>query len=200
MEMERDGLTIRPTGDADAVPWPAFGLFLLVLMASVGGGWKLGQNLVGFCRDGAVVVHPEDYPVQAVEFLRQNNFRGNLDSGFNWGEYCIFKLYPQCRVFCDGRYETVYPHEVSQLALATEGEVYFRRRLYDYPTDAILAKLDDPFAEWAASQDDFVEVYRDGTARLLLRRTPQNARWIETASRNRLRNVSTREITRRFPA
>jgi hypothetical protein len=193
-----DGFTIRPTVDADTVCWPAFGLFLLVLMASVGGGWKLGRNLVGFCRDGAVVVCPEDYPVQAVELLRQNGYRGNLDCGFNWGEYCIFKLYPQCRVFCDGRYETVYPHEVSRLALATEGEVYFRRRLYDFATDAILAKLDDPFAEWAAGQNDFVEVYRDETARLLLRRTPQNARWIQAAGS--LKNISTREVTRRFPA
>jgi hypothetical protein len=189
-----DSPAVQPT------PWPALAFLLLLLMAGVGGGWKLGRNLAALPQDGALVVSTEDYPVQAIEFMLHNGVAGNLDCGFNWGEYCIFKLHPQCRVFCDGRYETVYPAEVAELALATEGEEHWRRRVENYPTEVILAPKDDKFAAWAAEREDFVEVYRDDTARLLLRRTPRNAGLIEAWRENRLNAAKARAAATPFPA
>ena len=49
------------------------------------------------------------YPVREVEFLKNNNFQGNVLAEFDWAEYCIWKLYPQCKIAVDGRYMTVYP-------------------------------------------------------------------------------------------
>jgi hypothetical protein len=184
----------------DAINWAGFGAFLLVFAAGVGGIWKAGHTLAAMPREGSLVVSAKDYPVQAVEFLRENGISGNLDCGFNWGEYCIFKLYPQCRVFCDGRYETVYPHEVSRLALSTEGEAAFRERLEDYPTEIVLAPLDDAFAQWAAAREDMVEIYRDATARILLRRTPGAEPLIDAWRQNRLKSISTSDAPRPFPA
>ncbi|MBW3600362.1 MAG: hypothetical protein KY475_24240, partial [Planctomycetes bacterium] len=181
-------------------PWPSFAFLLLLVMAGVGGGWKLGRNFMALPHEGPLVVSAEDYPVQAVEFMLQNGVAGNLDCSFNWGEYCIFKLHPQCRVFCDGRYETVYPAEVAELALATEGEENWRRRVQDYPTEAILAPVDDAFAAWAARRDDFIEVYRDSTARLLLRRTARNASLLEAWRENRLRSATASRSAAPFPA
>jgi hypothetical protein len=76
------------------VSWPRFGLGLLLFAAAVGGSWKAGHSLAAIPREGALVVSARDYPVQAVEFLRENNISGNLDAGFNWGEYCIFQALP----------------------------------------------------------------------------------------------------------
>lgn len=47
-------------------------------------------------------------PVRAVEFIKSNKLEGNLLTTFNWGSYALWKLYPQCLVFEDGRYEEVY--------------------------------------------------------------------------------------------
>lgn len=181
-------------------PWPAFGFFLVLLMAGVGGGWKLGRNLAALPSEGALVVSAQDYPVQAVEFMQRNGIGGNLDCGFNWGEYCIFKLYPQCRVFCDGRYETVYPKDVSRLALATEGEENWRSRVEGYPTDLILAPKNDPFGHWAANHKEFVEVYSDDTARLLVRRSPQNSEFLKAWRESRLKTASQSPPKKPFPA
>lgn len=181
-------------------PWPALGFLLLLLMAGVGGGWKLGRNLAALPYDGALVVAADDYPVQAVEFMLQNGVGGNLDCGFNWGEYCIFKLFPQCRVFCDGRYETVYPSSVSALALTTTDEELWRKRVENYPTEIILAPRDDRFAEWAAGRSDFVEVYRDDTARLLFRRTPRNTALLEAWRANGRKTVAQPARHSLFPA
>jgi len=52
------------------------------------------------------------YPVGAVDYIKEKKLKGNLLGEFNWGEYLIWNLYPQCKISLDGRYETVYPKVV----------------------------------------------------------------------------------------
>jgi hypothetical protein len=47
-------------------------------------------------------------PVGAVEFLEQNNVRGNLLVPFNYGSYALWELRGKMRVSMDGRYDLVY--------------------------------------------------------------------------------------------
>jgi hypothetical protein len=47
-------------------------------------------------------------PVGAVEFLEQNNVRGNLLVPFNYGSYALWDLRGKMRVSMDGRYDLVY--------------------------------------------------------------------------------------------
>lgn len=54
------------------------------------------------------------YPIDAIQYLKENQLSGNLLVYFNWGEYALWNLYPYFRVAIDGRYETVYPHAVCQ--------------------------------------------------------------------------------------
>ncbi len=44
-------------------------------------------------------------PFGAAEFLKENRIRANMFNFFNHGAYLIFALYPDCRVFIDGRTE-----------------------------------------------------------------------------------------------
>lgn len=48
------------------------------------------------------------YPLRAVEFIKENNIKGNLLINFGLGSYVSYKLYPQNKIFMDGRYEEVY--------------------------------------------------------------------------------------------
>ena len=43
-----------------------------------------------------------DYPVNAVEFLRRENYPGEVFSSYGWGGFLIWKL-PEKKVFIDGR-------------------------------------------------------------------------------------------------
>jgi hypothetical protein len=52
-----------------------------------------------------------EYPVAALEFIKQHGLRGNLLVFFDWGEECIWEL-PDSRVSIDGRLDTCYPREV----------------------------------------------------------------------------------------
>ena len=48
------------------------------------------------------------YPVKEVEFIKINNIQGKLLTDFGYGSYAAYKLYPQNKIYMDGRYEEVY--------------------------------------------------------------------------------------------
>jgi hypothetical protein len=82
------------------------------------------------------------YPVGAVEYIQRMHLSGKLLVRFGWGEYCLWKLYPQCRIAIDGRYETVYPHKVTKpyfnFLFARKGWLKF---LQEYPPNMILIDI-----------------------------------------------------------
>ncbi|MGA2028968.1 MAG: hypothetical protein ABSG87_02725 [Verrucomicrobiota bacterium] len=53
----------------------------------------------------------QQYPVAALQFIREHDLRGNLLVFFDWGEQCIWEL-PDSRVSIDGRLDTGYPRDV----------------------------------------------------------------------------------------
>jgi hypothetical protein len=55
------------------------------------------------------------YPVEAVEYLKNNEKGGKLLVDFNSGSYAIWKLYPKYQVSLDGRYEELYPDATVEL-------------------------------------------------------------------------------------
>src|SRR5574344_615869 len=55
------------------------------------------------------------YAVREVEFLKINHIKGNLLINFGQGSFAAYKLYPDVKIFMDGRYEEVYPLEYMQI-------------------------------------------------------------------------------------
>jgi hypothetical protein len=53
-----------------------------------------------------------EFPVEAVQFMKENQIEGNLAVYFDWGEYVLFHLSPRIRVSIDGRRETAYSTNV----------------------------------------------------------------------------------------
>jgi hypothetical protein len=51
------------------------------------------------------------YPVAAVDFIKEHALRGNLLVFFDWGEMCFWDL-PDSRVSIDGRLDSVYSPEI----------------------------------------------------------------------------------------
>lgn len=54
------------------------------------------------------VIDFESYPISSIEFVKINNIKGNLLINFPFGSYASYKLYPNNKIFIDGRYEEVY--------------------------------------------------------------------------------------------
>ncbi len=113
-----------------------------------------------------IAVDPHIYPVGSFEFIRINQLSGNLATTYNWGSYAFWKLYPQCRVMIDGRYEEVYPQDIYLMAMQlSEHTVNWREVLIKYPADILVLPkgLYTPadlttLSDWQIVYTDFVSV------------------------------------------
>lgn len=56
-----------------------------------------------------------NYPFSEIEFIKINKIKGNLLINFGFGSYASYKLYPNNKIFIDGRYEEVYYDFMSPL-------------------------------------------------------------------------------------
>lgn len=90
--------------------------------------------------NNTISVNREYLPYNAVEFLATNSVKGNILVDMTYGSYVGYKLYPNNKIFMDGRYEEVYFPD-----LLLEMKDFFRMNgnnfdkiLTKYPTDIVL--------------------------------------------------------------
>jgi hypothetical protein len=109
------------------------------------------------------------YPVKAVNFIKEHNFKGNILTTFGWGEFLIWELSPQCSVGFDGRYETVYPTEVEEDYMEFHyARSHWRRFLEKYPTDLILLQKETEIAKLIQKEPQWRQVYADANCVLFM--------------------------------
>ena len=115
----------------------------------------------------------EQYPVAAVDFIRQHELRGNLLVFFDWGEMCLWEL-PGSRVSIDGRLDTCYPTEVITAHWKFYNGESFDRATLDV-SQATLALLPSKLAGSLAlaKQDGWQAVYFDNLAVVLVKNANQ---------------------------
>jgi len=85
--------------------------FSAALLAIVSLGIIFAAGTLHKERAWTMEVPRKEYPVAALEFIKQHGLHGNLLVFFDWGEECIWEL-PDSRVSIDGRLDTCYPREV----------------------------------------------------------------------------------------
>jgi hypothetical protein len=79
------------------------GMFVLIAIAC------LALSLRHFSR---IIVDREEYPIEAVQLLRDSGVHAHVATNFNWGEYVLWHVGPGVKVSIDGRRETVYTNAV----------------------------------------------------------------------------------------
>jgi hypothetical protein len=111
----------------------------------------------------------DQYPVAAIEFIKQTRIEGNLLVWFDWGELCLWEL-PACPVSIDGRLDTCYP-----MALIDAHWRFYAGTMETGPDldlrQADLALLPVGLKGWQAiaGLQDWQPVYRDALAELWVR-------------------------------
>ena len=126
-----------------------------------------------------------DYPVEAVEFLKEKKFEGNLFNIYEWGGYLIWKLYPQYKVFIDGRSlnpDVIYNYKAiingSQNKILNKEE--WQYLLEAYNIQIILIKTMSrngvliPLVDRLYGNSSWSLVYTDGHAVIYLRKNGLN--------------------------
>ncbi len=121
------------------------------------------------------------YPLGSVEFVRQNHLKGNLLTVFEWGSYAAWKLYPNCLIALDGRYEEVYSNDLfynvayfMTRSNLSELNIYWDDILKKYHTDIIIMGKIGPRKEIAYNamkeKNDWQLVYEDYSSAVFVRK------------------------------
>ncbi|MHC1785044.1 MAG: hypothetical protein AB9891_20215 [Anaerolineaceae bacterium] len=84
-----------------------------------------------------------DYPVQAVNWIRDNHISGNLFNEYNWGGYLIFAC-PQNLVFLDGRTDLFGDEIIGEWQKVILGDPEWRTILDKWDVQTVLLQPDKP--------------------------------------------------------
>jgi hypothetical protein len=107
------------------------------------------------------------YPSSAISFMKKSGLRGNVLVYFCWGEYLIWYLGPDSKVFFDSRYDMVYPWRVTKDYLAFYwGLPGAGRALRIYPHDFVLFPTTDTVYDRMVRTPGWRLIYRDADAAL----------------------------------
>jgi len=118
-----------------------------------------------------VALPQKTYPLEAIEFIKINKLSGNLLVPFNWGSYALWKLYPQCFVSIDGRYEEVYSDEVYKENMDfSYGKKDWKIILKKYKTDMILTDKGVKAFKNVSRLKNFRLIFEDKTSALFIRK------------------------------
>lgn len=116
-----------------------------------------------------LIVPNERFPVGAVRYLKDLNFRGNVMTHFEIGGYVSWWMYPAVKVFVDSRYETAFPPAVvDESFLFYEARAGWRQTLDRYPTDLALIPVRMPVSRLMPGSG-WNLVYQDESFRIYAR-------------------------------
>ena len=111
-----------------------------------------------------------NYPAGAVAFMKANELHGDILNYFSWGQYLIWHMAPQSKVFIDGRFDLVYPPQVITDYLDFYNAKPDAKRVLElYRHDFVLIPPDAPVYAFMSAQKEWKRIYLDDNAALLVR-------------------------------
>src|SRR5258706_151295 len=117
----------------------------------------------------------EVFPPQAVEFLHAHTIPNRLFVYYDWGGYLILKLYPQYRVFMDGRADLYGDDLLRQFQKASQLRDGWEQVLDRWRVEAVLVPPSGALAQSLLLDDRWHVEFRDSHAILFLS-TPRSTK------------------------
>jgi hypothetical protein len=123
------------------------------------------------------LLHPrfdaKRFPVAAADFIAAARPGGHLYAHDQYGGYLIYRLYPQVKVFVDGRSDFYRQGTVlDDMEKITLVKPSWAETLERYDVQWMLLRRDEPLAQVARMSGKWVSIYGDATAEVLVRKDP----------------------------
>ena len=112
----------------------------------------------------------ESFPVCAVEYLKSHRVPDRLFIYYDWGGYAVWRLYPDYRVFIDGRADLYGDSLLRQFQDILQVRSEWRQDLDLWKVETVLVPPSAPLAEALSLDPDWRVDYRDSQAVLFVRR------------------------------
>jgi hypothetical protein len=130
----------------------------------------LGGTRLDFQKAGNVF-SPEVFPEAAVSWMETHQVPGEGFNYFPWGGYLLYRNWPDRRVFIDGQTDFYGENLTREYERVITLQPGWREILEKYGVQWILMPVDSQMASYLITDNNWVELYRDGTASLFLKAT-----------------------------
>jgi hypothetical protein len=114
-------------------------------------------------------------PTAAVDFLRSNPLQGNMFNNDGIGDYVIYWLYPNYKVFMDGRSDMYGESILKEYSKVIAIEAGWKDVLDKYDVNYIFYYTDSVLVRHLLTDEGWRRIYADNVASIFLRNTPGNA-------------------------
>lgn len=116
----------------------------------------------------------------AVKFFKDNNLKGPIFNNFDIGSFLIYSLYPQERVFVDGRPEAYPASFFDEYKRMQTDPVFFKQQVKRYSINTVFFAHTDitpwgqAFMQSIIKNPEWIPVYVDERIVILVRKAPEN--------------------------
>ena len=110
----------------------------------------------------------QQFPKAAVEYIRQQHPPQPIFNEYAWGGYLIWRLYPDYRVYIDGRADVFGDKLVAEFIQVNDGKPRWRELLQQYGTQTVLVKRDSAIAGLLSEDSRWQKVFEDKQAVILV--------------------------------
>jgi len=114
-------------------------------------------------------------PTAAVDFLRSNPLQGNMFNNDEIGDYVIYWLYPNYKVFMDGRSDMYGESILKEYSKVIDIEAGWKDVLDKYDINYIVYYTNSVLVRHLLTDEGWRRIYVDNVASVFLRNTPENA-------------------------
>ena len=139
--------------------WPALAVCLVVFVAATG-----------------TVKHtfdPEVKAVDSVKFLKDEHISGNMFNNDEIGDYIIYAVYPQYRVFVDGRNDMYGVEHMKDYLRVMRLDKEWENVLEDHDIQWIFFDADSLLSRYLHERPDWQLIYADKVAHIYVRDIPE---------------------------
>jgi len=112
----------------------------------------------------------EKFPVEALAWLEQHQPSPNLYNTYDWGGYLIWRLYPQYRVFIDGRADLYGDAFIEEFLSIYRAQAGWEKQLEHYEVRTVLIQPSALLAQALQQSDAWTKAYEDEIAVIFIRR------------------------------
>jgi hypothetical protein len=132
----------------------------------------------------------EQFPQKAVAFLRASDRPARIFVYYDWGGYAIWKLYPEYRVFVDGRADLYGDDLLRQFMTAVQLRAGWRDVLDGWKVEEVLLPPSCALAQALLLDPNWHAVFTDSKAIILFRTGPAVEKGPIVRELRKLKNVS----------
>jgi hypothetical protein len=115
------------------------------------------------------VTEAQEFPAAAVDFILTHRPPQPIYNEYTWGGYLIWKLYPDYRVYIDGRADVYGDRLVEEWLEIHDGNTNWRQSLQDHGIRTVLVKPDAALASLLRQDNGWRKVFEDRQAVIFVR-------------------------------